>query len=271
VNTPVNFTASIWSLGATTASIWSSSAATASIWSSSAVTASIWSSGVSFSHCHRCRLDLRTGLLDFVGSIGSCGRGSSSGSTGAQLPLDEPVAATAPGSIGIAPLLGSIYFLAGFSSGLAQLSVNAARLDSPSARFSSARRQIGLGLFDLCKKKRKRGYCFPVYFIWLTPLCRLYDGTVGTQKKLSAPLFVFAFTITCRYCSCALAVVMGSSSTSSGLVPVLRCPVLFNDSMTPTIVTGFLACVCTCVDFNFGIFSQASFPTRRLLRCLFSL
>jgi hypothetical protein len=252
VNTAVNFTASIWSLGATTASIWSSSATTASIWSSSAATASIWSSGVSFSHCHRCRLDLRIGLLDFVGSIGSCGRGSSSGSTGAQPPLDEPVAATAPGSIGIAPLLGSIYFLVGFSSGLAQLSVNAARLDSPSARLDVRSAWVCL----ICVKKReKRGYCFPVYFIWLTPLCRLYDGTVGTQKKLSAPLFVFAFTITCRYCSCALAVAMGSSSTSSGLVPVLRCSVLFNDSMTPTIVTGFLACVCTCADFNFGIFS----------------
>jgi hypothetical protein len=31
-----------------------------------------------------------------------------------------------------------------------------------------------------------------------------------------------------RCCSCALTIVMGSSSTSSGSVPVLRCPVLFN-------------------------------------------
>jgi hypothetical protein len=29
--------------------------------------------------------------------------------------------------------------------------------------------------------------------------------------------------------------------------------------MAPTIVIGSLACGCTCVDFNFGIFSQASF------------
>jgi hypothetical protein len=40
---------------------------------------------------------------------------------------------------------------------------------------------------------------------------------------------------------------------------------------TPTIMTGFLAYVCTCVDFIFGIFSWASFPARRLLRLLLSL
>jgi hypothetical protein len=42
-------------------------------------------------------------------------------------------------------------------------------------------------------------------------------------------------------------------------------------STAPTIVTGFLACVCTCVDFVFEIFSRVSFPTRRLLRLLLSL
>jgi hypothetical protein len=39
-------------------------------------------------------------------------------------------------------------------------------------------------------------------------------------------------------------------------------------STAPTIVTGFLACICTCVDFVFGIFSRASFPARRLLLSL---
>jgi hypothetical protein len=42
-------------------------------------------------------------------------------------------------------------------------------------------------------------------------------------------------------------------------------------STAPTIMTGFLACVCTCVDFVFEIFSRASFPAHRLLRLLLSL
>jgi hypothetical protein len=41
--------------------------------------------------------------------------------------------------------------------------------------------------------------------------------------------------------------------------------------MALTIVTGFLACIYTCADFDFEIFSQASFPAHRLLRCLLSL
>jgi hypothetical protein len=49
---------------------------------------------------------------------------------------------------------------------------------------------------------------------------------------------------------------MGSSSTSSGSVPVLRCPVLFDGI---NYRAGSRACVCTCVVFDFGIFSRASF------------
>jgi hypothetical protein len=48
------------------------------------------------------------------------------------------------------------------------------------------------------------------------------------KKNLLAPLFIFAFAVTCRRCSYALAVVMGSSSTSLGPVPVLRYPMLFD-------------------------------------------
>jgi hypothetical protein len=42
-------------------------------------------------------------------------------------------------------------------------------------------------------------------------------------------------------------------------------------STAPTIVTRFLACVCTCVGFIFEIFSRVSFPAHRLLRLLPSL
>jgi hypothetical protein len=42
-------------------------------------------------------------------------------------------------------------------------------------------------------------------------------------------------------------------------------------SMAPTIVTGFLACISTCVDFDFGTFSRVSFPAHRLLRRLLIL
>jgi hypothetical protein len=41
-------------------------------------------------------------------------------------------------------------------------------------------------------------------------------------------LFLYAFAIAHRCCSYALVVAMGSSSTSSSLVPMLRCPVVFN-------------------------------------------
>jgi hypothetical protein len=41
--------------------------------------------------------------------------------------------------------------------------------------------------------------------------------------------------------------------------------------MAPTIVTEFLAYVCTCADFNFRSSSRASFPPRRLLRFPLSL
>jgi hypothetical protein len=41
------------------------------------------------------------------------------------------------------------------------------------------------------------------------------------------PLFLYAFAIGRRCCSCALAVSLGSSSTFFGIVPVLRCPVFF--------------------------------------------
>jgi hypothetical protein len=42
-------------------------------------------------------------------------------------------------------------------------------------------------------------------------------------------------------------------------------------SMAPTIVTGFLTCVCRYADFDFRIFSRMSFPARRLLRHLLNL
>jgi hypothetical protein len=48
------------------------------------------------------------------------------------------------------------------------------------------------------------------------------------KKDLPAPLFLFTFAIARHYYSCALTVIMGSSLTSSGPVPVLQCTVLFN-------------------------------------------
>jgi hypothetical protein len=45
---------------------------------------------------------------------------------------------------------------------------------------------------------------------------------------LLTPLFVFTFTVGRRYCSCALAITIDSSLTSSGPVLVLRYQVLFN-------------------------------------------
>jgi hypothetical protein len=48
----------------------------------------------------------------------------------------------------------------------------------------------------------------------------LKDRSLG-KKTLPVSLFLYAFTIVCRYCSCALIVAMGSSSTSSNLILVL--------------------------------------------------
>jgi hypothetical protein len=50
-----------------------------------------------------------------------------------------------------------------------------------------------------------------------------------------------------------------------------QCCDVWCSSTAPTIVTRFLVCVCTYVDFIFGIFSRVSFPARRLLRLLLIL
>jgi hypothetical protein len=72
---------------------------------------------------------------------------------------------------------------------------------------------------------KKKDYCVCVmlgllclgYVLFSTHLCRFIPKHHSRVKKIAR-----------RYCSFALAVGMGSFSTSSGPVPVLRCPVLFN-------------------------------------------
>jgi hypothetical protein len=78
----------------------------------------------------------------------------------------------------------------------------------------------------------------------------------------------------CRYSS-AFSLPLLLSPSSWFLLRLLQalsqcCDVQYS-STTLTIVTGFLACICTCVDFVFGIFSRASFPARHLLWLLLSL
>jgi hypothetical protein len=73
--------------------------------------------------------------------------------------------------------------------------------------------------------------------------------------------------------SCAAAhLVLSPSPWDLRLLQVLsQCCDVRCFSMAPTIVTGFLACVCTCAAFDFGSFSRASFPAHHLLRLLLSL
>jgi hypothetical protein len=91
------------------------------------------------------------------------------------------------------------------------------------------------------KKKKKRGLLFLslVGRTWRLLFIALYFHSKNSRvlkKTYLHCFFLYAFAVARHCCSCALVVVMGSSSTSSGPVSVLRCPVLFNG----TIVTGFL-------------------------------
>jgi hypothetical protein len=93
-----------------------------------------------------------------------------------------------------------------------------------------------------------------------------YCPTKNNRVLKKTPLFFSVLTA---------AVALTLSSSSWFLLRLLQalsqCCNVRCSSTAPTIVTGFLACICTCVDFVFGIFSRASFSARRLLRLLLSL
>jgi hypothetical protein len=81
--------------------------------------------------------------------------------------------------------------------------------------------------FVVCKKRKrkKENHCAFVGSFsvtsWSLTYCHQYSSVL---KKL----FLCTFAATHRCLSCALTVAMGPSSTSSGSVSVLRCPMLFD-------------------------------------------
>jgi hypothetical protein len=88
-----------------------------------------------------------------------------------------------------------------------------------------------VGSFELASLVGSLKKMFLSYFGCL--ICIAFeDRTIEEkkEKKLLAPLYLYSFAVAHRYCSCAHAFTMGSSSASSNFVPVLRCPVLFDDT-----------------------------------------
>jgi hypothetical protein len=87
-------------------------------------------------------------------------------------------------------------------------------------------------------------------------------------KKCSRRFF---FVLSPSHAVAALALSLSQWVLHQLLQVLSQCCDVRRFSMAPTIVTRYLACVCTCGIFDCGIFSLSSFPARHLLRLLLSL
>jgi hypothetical protein len=108
--------------------------------------------------------------------------------------------------------------------------------------------------FKRKKKKKKENYCSV-----LVASRQSENKNSRVLKKLLLALLVFLLLLPSPWVLLQLLQALSQYCD-------VRC-----FSMAPTIVIGFLACVCTCVDFDFGIFSQVSCPAHHLLQRLLSL
>jgi hypothetical protein len=131
--------------------------------------------------------------------------------------------------------------------------------------------RLGIVPTLVSKKNKKRGLLCScsVALLFVTRLCRFHTNKNITEgkKTLLTPLFLFAFAIAHRCCSCALAVTMGSSSTSSGHVPVLRYLVLFNGTNYHDWIPRMHLHMC---ELRLWEFLTSECPARHLLRLLLS-